>query len=84
MFAPAIGINEDPVTGNGHGPLGAYLVRYGLTEHDHGSLVFSGRQGECLRRPGEVRVEVDIAASQPVGVRVAGQAVIAFQSTLTL
>lgn len=84
MFAPAIGINEDPVTGNGHGPLGAYLVRYGLTEHDPGSLVFSGRQGECLRRPGEVRVEVDITASQPVGVRVAGQAVIAFQSTLTL
>lgn len=26
MFAPAIGIDEDPVTGNGNGPLGAYLV----------------------------------------------------------
>ena len=30
MFAPAIGIPEDPVTGNGHGPLGAYLVRHGI------------------------------------------------------
>ena len=26
MFAPAIGIAEDPVTGNANGPLGAYLV----------------------------------------------------------
>ena len=26
MFAPAIGINEDPVTGNANGPAGAYLV----------------------------------------------------------
>lgn len=84
MFAPAIGINEDPVTGNGHGPLGAYLVKYALTAHSPTSLGFIGRQGECVRRPGEVRVEVDIAASQPVGVRVAGNAVIAFQSTLSL
>ncbi|WP_330460900.1 PhzF family phenazine biosynthesis isomerase [Streptomyces sp. NBC_00820] len=30
MFAPAIGIPEDPVTGNGHGPLGAYLVHHGI------------------------------------------------------
>jgi len=28
MFAPAIGINEDPVTGNANGPLGAYLIKY--------------------------------------------------------
>lgn len=25
MFAPAVGINEDPVTGNANGPLGGYL-----------------------------------------------------------
>jgi PhzF family phenazine biosynthesis protein len=29
MFAPAIGIQEDPVTGNANGPLGAYLVLLG-------------------------------------------------------
>ena len=28
MFAPAIGINEDPVTGNANGPFGAYLIHY--------------------------------------------------------
>ena len=37
MFAPAIGIDEDPVTGNANGPLGAYLVRHGLLQ-PHGNL----------------------------------------------
>jgi len=32
---PAIGINENPVTGNGNGPLGAYLVHHGLVSHDN-------------------------------------------------
>jgi PhzF family phenazine biosynthesis protein len=35
MFAPAIGISEDPVTGNAIGPLGAYLIKHGLVEHDN-------------------------------------------------
>ena len=30
MFAPAIGIPEDPVTGNANGPLGGYLVHHKL------------------------------------------------------
>jgi PhzF family phenazine biosynthesis protein len=34
MFAPAIGIAEDPVTGNANGPLGAYLIRHDLAGSD--------------------------------------------------
>src|SRR5690606_1812999 len=30
MFAPILGIPEDPATGGASGPLGGYLVRYGL------------------------------------------------------
>lgn len=30
MFAPALGIPEDPATGSACGPLGCYLVHYGL------------------------------------------------------
>lgn len=84
MFAPAIGINEDPVTGNGHGPLGAYLVKYGLINYGPTLFTFQGAQGESLHRPGQVRVEVHIADSQPVAVSVAGNAVIAFHTTLSL
>ena len=32
MFAPALGISEDPATGSASGPLGAYLLRYALAE----------------------------------------------------
>jgi phenazine biosynthesis protein PhzF family len=32
MFAPAIGINEDPVTGNANGPLGGYLIQNKIIE----------------------------------------------------
>ncbi|XIE80723.1 PhzF family phenazine biosynthesis isomerase [Streptomyces sp. SBR177] len=52
MFAPAIGITEDPVTGNGHGPLGAYLLRHGLVPAPDGRLSFTGRQGAAMGRPG--------------------------------
>ena len=34
MFAPTLGITEDPATGGASGPLGCYLVRYGLVACD--------------------------------------------------
>ncbi|MCI0709175.1 MAG: PhzF family isomerase [Chloroflexi bacterium] len=84
MFAPAIGINEDPVTGNANGPLGAYLVKHGLVEHDGQYLDYYGAQGAHINRPGQVHVMVDIEDNQPVKVRVGGRAVIAFKSTFSL
>jgi PhzF family phenazine biosynthesis protein len=84
MFAPAIGIPEDPVTGNANGPLGAYLVRHGLAEPRDGVLSFRGRQGEAMGRPGTVEVEVEVEGGEPAVVRVAGRAVIVFQSELSL
>jgi PhzF family phenazine biosynthesis protein len=84
MFAPAIGINEDPVTGNGNGPFGAYLVRYGMAEHDGKELRFLSKQGEAMGREGIAHVRVTIEANQPTKVRVGGDAVIAFRSELEL
>lgn len=84
MFAPAIGIAEDPVTGNANGPLGAYLVHYGFVRHDGRLLRFSARQGEAMGRPGTVSVDVAIQDAEPAEVKVAGRAVIAFQTELAL
>jgi PhzF family phenazine biosynthesis protein len=84
MFAPAIGIPEDPVTGNANGPLGAYLVKHGLAVPLEGLLSFRAQQGEALGRPGIVEVTVDIENSAPKVVRIAGRAVIVFQSKLEL
>lgn len=84
MFAPAIGIPEDPVTGNANGPLGAYLARHRLVAVEGDRLSFKGRQGEAIGRPGTVEVTVELEVGLPKTVRVAGQAVIAFTGQLQL
>lgn len=84
MFAPAIGISEDPVTGNANGPLGAYLVHMGYADNTKGQFSFEAIQGEAIHRPGRIRVTVDICEKKPVLVRVQGHAVIAFQTQITL
>lgn len=84
MFAPAIGINEDPVTGNANGPLGGYLIHHRLVEHNNAQYSFKVVQGEAMKRPGTMTVEVAISDHEPVGIKISGQAVIAFQSELLL
>lgn len=79
MFAPAIGINEDPVTGNANGPLGAYIVHHKLVDISGNTLSFKAQQGEAIKRPGVVDVRVDIENGEPVKVRVGGEAIIVFK-----
>lgn len=88
MFAPAIGIAEDPVTGNANGPLGAYLVQHRLVPLVDGQSIFRAqmRQGEALGRPGVVEVEVTIQPDSltPCAVRIGGDAVVAFRAEIEL
>ncbi|NRY59198.1 PhzF family isomerase [Clostridium beijerinckii] len=84
MFAPSIGINEDPVTGNANGPLGAYLVHHNLVKHNNSLFRFKAKQGEAINRPGIIEVEVKIEDNEPVEVKVSGNAVIIFKSELLL
>lgn len=84
MFAPAIGINEDPVTGNANGPLGAYLVHFGLSENNNDTFCFTAIQGEAIHRTGKVEVQVEIVDNEPVEVKIIGNATIAFSTELTL
>jgi PhzF family phenazine biosynthesis protein len=76
MFAPAIGILEDPVTGNANGPAGAYLVRYGLVSLSQDSITYAGHQGHSMGKAGTVHVTVVITDA---GLRtsIAGHAVTA-------
>ena len=84
MFAPAIGINEDPVTGNANGPLGAYLVHYGIATHNGSQFTFEAIQGEAIGRAGTMEVQVKIENDQPIEVKIVGNAVIAFSTELAL
>lgn len=74
MFAPAIGINEDPVTGNANGPAGAYLVQHDLIECDQ-KVTYWGYQGLAIEKPGRVLVKVEKTDSI-LHVSIAGQAVL--------
>jgi hypothetical protein len=42
MFAPAIGIKEDPVTGNANGPLGGYLLQNKIVNFENNLFEFNG------------------------------------------
>ncbi len=84
MFAPAIGIPEDPVTGNANGPLGAYLVHHRILAASNGAITFKARQGEAIGRPGIVTVMVETADGKPVRVKVGGDATIAFKTEIGL
>lgn len=84
MFAPAIGVPEDPVTGNANGPLGAYLVQNGVVNPGDGTFSFTAVQGEAMKRPGRMVVEVDVKGGAPVLVRIVGEAVVAFSTELEI
>ena len=84
MFCPALGIPEDPVSGNAHGLLGAYLVDHGLLQHGGTTAKFTGAQGHHLHRAGRVDVELEFTDGKLDGVWIIGQAVEIFETTLVL
>ena len=84
MFAPAIGISEDPVTGNANGPLGAYLVHHNILKTSDGSVTFRGKQGEAMGRPGIVTVTVEVKDRKPFMVQVGGHATVAFKTEIEI
>jgi PhzF family phenazine biosynthesis protein len=84
MFCPALGIPEDPVSGNAHGLLGAYLAEQGLLAQDAGTARFTGAQGHHLHRAGRVDVELEFTGGKLDGVWIVGQAVEIFETEMTL
>ncbi|MGA9293307.1 MAG: PhzF family isomerase [Ignavibacteriaceae bacterium] len=84
MFAPAIGINEDPVTGNANGPLGGYLIQNNIIEHDGKYFEFNGGQGETINRFGIINVRVKIYNGKPVLIQIKGDAVVIFRTELII
>lgn len=84
MFAPAIGIEEDPVTGNANGPVGAYIVKYNLVKIENDNLKFSAKQGMSIDREGTINVNVHIENSEPIKVQVSGTATVVFKTEIEL
>lgn len=84
MFCPAMGIPEDPVSGNAHGLLGAYLLHHGLLPRDGDGAAFSGAQGHFVNRPGRVDVEVEFKDGALAGVWIIGNATMVFETAISL
>jgi trans-2,3-dihydro-3-hydroxyanthranilate isomerase len=74
MFAPSLGVAEDPATGSASGALGAYLVARGVVAAAPTARIVV-EQGYEMGRPSTLYVEVDADDSGPVAVRVGGKAV---------
>ncbi len=84
MFAPAIGINEDPVTGNANGPLGGYLVQNKIVDYNGNLFEFNGRQGEIIDRLGVIKVTVKVENEKPSLIQIKGDAVVIFRTEIDI
>jgi PhzF family phenazine biosynthesis protein len=82
MFCPALGLPEDPVSGNAHAMLAAYL--WDLGQFGKKSTTFMGRQGYQMKRPGQVRVRLEIDKGSLIAAHIAGTAIIVSEGTLAL
>jgi PhzF family phenazine biosynthesis protein len=85
MFCPALGIPEDPVSGNAHGLLGAHLLEQGLLDVRAGQARFEGAQGHHMGRPGRVGITLDVGADgRCTGAHIQGEAAFVFGTTIEL
>ena len=73
MFAPALGVAEDPATGSAAGPLALHLVRHGRLRFGEQIEI---RQGAQIRRPSLLLARVDGSDGAIQRIAVGGAAVL--------
>lgn len=71
VFAPPLGVDEDPATGSANGALGAYLIHHGAIAAEPVTEI-SCEQGFEIGRPSLVHVTVDTTGDE-LRVQVGGQ-----------
>jgi trans-2,3-dihydro-3-hydroxyanthranilate isomerase len=83
MFAPELGVSEDPATGSAGGPLGCYLVRHKIVSAAKAGAILN-LQGVKMGRPSHVHVSIGVERGDMTGVRIGGEAVLAGEGILYL
>jgi len=73
MFAPALGVPEDPATGSAAGPLALHLARHGWTRYGEEIEI---SQGTEIRRPSVLHARVEGSSERVERIVVGGSAVI--------
>lgn len=73
MFAPAVGVLEDPATGSAAGPIGSYLEQWSvLSDHKNGSEI-TIEQGFEIHRPSKLIVKTHYQKQEITAVDVLGK-----------
>jgi len=83
MFAPGLGVAEDPATGAASGPLGCYLVTHGAVAAGQAGKILS-RQGVKMGRPSRIHIAIGVDSGGITAVRVGGEAVLVGEGELFL
>ena len=83
MFAPGLGVFEDPATGAASGPLGCYLVKHGVVPPERAGTILS-LQGVKMGRPSRVHIAIGVAVGEITRVQVGGEAVLMGEGYLEL
>jgi len=81
MFAPGVGVFEDPATGSASGPLGCYLVRHKIVPASKAGAMLS-LQGVKMGRPSYVHISIGAEGTDINSVRVGGESVLAGEGVL--
>jgi trans-2,3-dihydro-3-hydroxyanthranilate isomerase len=74
MFAPAMGIDEDPATGAAATALAGYLAS--LEDKDSGTVKWLVEQGVEMGRPSLLSIEADLSGGNVAEIRVSGSSVL--------
>ncbi len=82
FFAPAAGIDEDPVTGSVHGPLAAYAILHNMVVLTDGEAVLECLQTPASGRVGQVLIRASRQADGSLAVKVGGQCLTTMQGQL--
>ncbi len=80
MFAPNLGVPEDPATGGAAAAFGGYLAW--RSARRNGTLRYTLHQGIEMGRPSRLELEVDVMGGEATAVRVGGASVLVSSGTL--
>jgi trans-2,3-dihydro-3-hydroxyanthranilate isomerase len=83
-FSPAVGVPEESATGTASGATGCYLVLNRLVKVEEPVTRIVCEQGNILKRPSIIHVEVESKAGRVTSVRVGGSAVTAIKGKIRI
>jgi trans-2,3-dihydro-3-hydroxyanthranilate isomerase len=80
MFAPSVGVPEDPATGSGAAAFSAVIHRF--DQLPEGTSEFLIEQGIEMGRPSEIKLEIEVSGRRLKRVRIGGSACLVMRGKL--